>query len=261
MSLVNVLVSLMLTSRIPCRVVLKFTLLRITRRPLMSPPIPERDIDPENLPPPSAHSSPTLAPSSLGSSPPGTPEHLQNNHEPLPPHPLLTAPPPTNRTSMVEDFLLSKALTTSSVKNPTSLVKPLLAPREWIAEGIYILRPLIYGQIPRFIVLLRLTDVLPVLLLSSNRERKSGRPLMVSLALELLSRNLRRTPSNSSALERQEYARRDRDLFWYLFRGSIWESWTRYDVSLYLRDFVILKFAFVAPSWNPLPTPVRSGRY
>jgi len=192
------------------KVVLKFTLLRITHRPLLSPPIPERDIDPENLPPPSTHSSPTLAPSSLGSSPPGTPEHLRNNHEPLPPHPLLTAPPPTNKTSVVEDFLLSKALTTSSVKNPTSLVKPLLGPREWIAEGIYILRPLIY-----------------VLLLSSDRERKSGRPLMVSLALELLSRNLRRTPSNSSALERQEYARRDRDLFWYLFRGSIWESWTR----------------------------------
>jgi peroxin-16 len=79
-----------------------------------------------------------------------------------------------------------------------------------------------------------LTDVCPVLLLSSDRERKSGRPLMVSLALELLSRNLRRTPSNSSALERQEYARRDRDLFWYLFRGSIWESWTRYDISLSL---------------------------
>ena len=55
---------------------------------------------------------------------------------------------------------------------------------------------------------------------------------MISLTLEFLSRNLRRTPSNSSALERQEYARRDRDLFWYLFRGSIWDSWTRYDIFL-----------------------------
>jgi len=192
------------------KVVLKFTLLRITRRPLISPPIPERDIDPESLPPLSTHSSPTLVPSSLGSSPPSTPEHLRNNHEPLPAHSLLTAPPPTNKTSVVEDFLLSKALTTSSVKNPTSLVKPLLSPQEWIAESIYIFRPLIY-----------------VLLLSSDRERKSSRPLMVSLTLELVSRNLRRTPSSSSALERQEYARRDRDLLWYLFRGSIWESWTR----------------------------------
>ena len=136
---------LVLTSYLSHRVVLKFTLLRITRRPLMSPPIPERDIDPESLPPPSTRSSPTLVSSSLGSSPPGTPEHLRNNHEPLPPHPLLSAPPPTNKTSVVEDFLLSRALTTSSVKNPTMLVKPLLSPQEWIAESVHILRPLIYG--------------------------------------------------------------------------------------------------------------------
>jgi peroxin-16 len=135
----------MRTSYLSHRVVLQFTLLRITRRPLMSPPIPERDIDPESLPPPSTRSSPTLVPSSLGSSPPGTPDHLRNNREPLPPHPLLESPSPTNKTSVVEDFLLSKILTTSSVKNPTSLVKPLLAPHEWIAESIYILRPFIYG--------------------------------------------------------------------------------------------------------------------
>lgn len=65
---------------------------------------------------------------------------------------------------------------------------------------------------------------------------------MVSLTLELLSRNLRRTPSNSSALERQEYARRDRDLLWYLLRGSIWESWTRYGVLPYLHDSLMLNF-------------------
>ena len=100
-----------------------------------------------------------------------------------------------------------------------------------------------------------------MLLLSSDRERKSGRPLLVSLALELLSRNLRRTPSNSSALERQEYARRDRDLFWYLFRGSIWEGWTRYDVPHRHCVFVVLKFTFIAPSWNLLPKPVSAGQY
>ena len=222
------IVVLIFTSHLLHRVVLKFTLLRITRRPLISPPIPERDIDPESLPPPSNRSSPTLVPSSLGSSPPCTPEHLRNNHEPLPAHPLLTAPPPTNQTSVVEDFLLSKALTISSVKNPTSLVKPLLSPQEWIAESINIFRPLIYGQIASPHLLVLVANRPPVLLLSSDRERKSSRPLMVSLTLELVSRNLRRTPSSSSALERQEYARRDRDLLWYLFRGSIWESWTRY---------------------------------
>ncbi|KAI0068235.1 peroxisome membrane protein [Artomyces pyxidatus] len=190
------------------KAILKFTLLRITGRPLLSPPIPERDIDPATLPPPSTTSSPTLAPSSLAPSPPTTPDHLRNNHTPLPPHPLLTSPPATKQTSPIEDFLLSKALTTSSVKSPTSLIKPLATPKEWLSESIHILRPLIY-----------------VSLLSS--ERHSNRPLVVSLALELLSRNLRRIPTNSSSLERSEYARRDRDLLWYLVRGSIWETWTR----------------------------------
>ncbi|EIM92513.1 peroxisome membrane protein [Stereum hirsutum FP-91666 SS1] len=191
------------------KAMLRFALLRITRRPILSPPIPERDIDPANLPPPSNTSSPTLAPSSPPSSPPLTPEHLRNNHVPLHPHPLLASPlPQTKHTSPVEEYLLSKALTTASVKTPTSLVRPLVSPKEWLSESLYIIRPLIYA-----------------IMLSADR--KSNRPLMVSLAMELLSRNIRRVPSNSSSLERGEYARRDRDLFWYLVRGSIWETWTR----------------------------------
>lgn len=129
------------------RAMLRFALLRITRRPVLSPPIPERDIDPANLPPPSNTSSPTLAPSSPPSSPPLTPEHLRNNHVPLHPHPLLASPlPQTKHTSPVEDYLLSKALTTASVKTPTSLVRPLVSPKEWLSESLYIIRPLIYGK-------------------------------------------------------------------------------------------------------------------
>ena len=66
---------------------------------------------------------------------------------------------------------------------------------------------------------------LVVSLLASDR--KSNRPLMVSLALELVSRNLRRSPSNSSSLERSEYARRDREFLWYLLRGVVWQDFTR----------------------------------
>ncbi|TFY79658.1 hypothetical protein EWM64_g4361 [Hericium alpestre] len=193
------------------KALLRFVLLRITRRPLVAPPLAEQDIDPSLLPASStsATSSPTLVPSTPDSSPPGTPEHLRNNRVQLPSHPLLASPPLTRQTSPVEDFLLSKALMTSSVKTPTSLVKPLASPKDWVAESLYILRPLIY------------------VILISKSGRKSNRPLMVSLALELISRNIRRTPSNSSALERAEYARRDRDLLWYLLRGSIWETWTK----------------------------------
>lgn len=114
---------------------------------MVDPPVPERDFDIGSLPPPSNSSSPTLAPSSPSSSPPQTPDHLKNNHVPLPPHHLLVPPPPpTTAASPVDDFLLPKALSTSSVKAPFALVKPLSSPRDWLVESLYILRPLIYGK-------------------------------------------------------------------------------------------------------------------
>ncbi|CCL99040.1 uncharacterized protein FIBRA_01049 [Fibroporia radiculosa] len=187
---------------------LRLFLLRATKRPLLSPPIPEREIDPSSLPPESDTSSPTLAPSSPPSSLPSTPEHLKNNHVPLPIHPLFTPPPPTQSPLAVEDYLLPKALTTMSVKTPTMILHPLSSSKEWLAEVIYILRPLIYA-------------------IMLSRDRKSNRPLMTALALEFISRNFRRVPPRSASLERSEYALRDRDILWYLLRGSIWQSWTR----------------------------------
>ena len=58
-------------------------------------------------------------------------------------------------------------------------------------------------------------------------DRRSNRPLVTVLAMELLSRSLRRSPPPSATLERAEYARRDRDMLWYLLRGSIWQQYTR----------------------------------
>ncbi|KAK0233128.1 peroxisomal membrane protein PEX16 [Armillaria fumosa] len=192
------------------KAVLRLFLLKITRKPLMSPPIPERDFDPTALPPSSASnaSSPTLAPSSPSSSPPVTPDHLKNNHTPMSPHPLLVSPPPSRSESTVEDYLLPKALTSSSVKPSLSLVRTLSAPQEWLSEIVYILRPLVYAT-------LLFTD------------RRSNRALMTALAMELASRSLRRNPSTSAQLERSEYGRRDKDMIWYLLRGSIWETYTR----------------------------------
>jgi len=129
------------------RMILRFTLLKITTRPLVSPPIPERDIDPGSLPTASAHTSPTLAPTSPPSSPPLTPNHLKNNHMPLHPSALMhTPPPPARSDTSVEDYLLPKALTTSSVKPSLLLMKPLSSPLEWLSEFIYIIRPWIYGK-------------------------------------------------------------------------------------------------------------------
>lgn len=191
------------------KVALRLALLRITRRPLVSPPIPERDLDPASLPPSSIHSSPTLAPTTPLASPPATPDHFKNNYMPLEPSSLMLTPPPPGRSdTSVEDYLLPKALTTSSVRPSLQLVKPLTSVQDWIAEGIYILRPLIY-----------------VTMLSAKKHK--DRALVTAFAFDLLSRNLRRAPSASASVERDEYARRDRDLAWYLLRGSVWELYTR----------------------------------
>ncbi|KII93730.1 hypothetical protein PLICRDRAFT_152744 [Plicaturopsis crispa FD-325 SS-3] len=216
---------------------LRFFMLRITRRPLLSPPIPERDFDPAAIPSHSNASSPTLAPSSPASSPPVTPDHLKNNRTPLPPHPLLTPPPPTRSDTSVEDYLLPKALTTASVRPSLSLVRALSSPQDWLSEGIYILRPLVYA-----------------VLLTSDRQ--SNRPLVTALALELVSRNFRRSAPPSAALERAEYARRDRDILWYLLRGSIWQSYTRPKLEAFAdstaRTPLLGLFSALLRDWVPL---------
>ncbi|EPQ60675.1 peroxisome membrane protein [Gloeophyllum trabeum ATCC 11539] len=219
------------------KAVLRLVLLRITRRPLVTPPIPEREFDPSTLPP-SNTSSPTLAPSSpRSSSPISTPDHLKNNHTALPPHTLLTTPPPLSMPSPVEDYLLPKALTISAVKTPTALMKTLSSPKDWLAEVIYAIRPLIYA----------------VLL---SRDPHSNQPFMTSIMIEILSRNLRRTPSPSSELERAEYARRDRHILWYLLRGSIWREFTRPKLETFVdktANIPLLNlFGSVVQAWIPL---------
>jgi peroxin-16 len=52
--------------------------------------------------------------------------------------------------------------------------------------------------------------------------------MTIVLVMEVLARILRRNPPPSSELERAEYARRDRDLLWYLLRGSVWTDFSRY---------------------------------
>jgi len=124
------------------RASLRLLLLKVTRRPLVSSPIPEREFDPTMLASTSNASSPTLAPSTPPLSTSSTPDHLRNNLVPLPPHPLLKS---AQADISAEDYLLPKALTTSSVKPSVLLIRPFSSLRDWSAEIIYILRPLIYG--------------------------------------------------------------------------------------------------------------------
>lgn len=207
---------------------LRLTILRVTRRPLLFPPIPERDIDPTALGEAAAAAAATASSTSVKhASPdtaPRTPDHIRNNRMVFPPTPpsepsplLLSPAQGTSAPLEVDQYLLSRALTPAAVKPPTTLLKPLASPKDWLSEVIYVIRPLVY--------------VVAVARMKARNE-PSSRPLVISIALDLVSRYLRRTPSAAvTTIERSEYARRDRDMLWYLLRGTIWEEYTRPKIS------------------------------
>jgi len=64
---------------------------------------------------------------------------------------------------------------------------------------------------------------------------------MTALAMELISHNLRRAPSQSSVLERSEYARRDKDMLWYLLRGSVWQNYTRSVSTSWMPEILLIQ--------------------
>jgi peroxin-16 len=189
------------------KAVLRLLIIKTTKRPLLSPTVPEREVDPATFQPPPTSTSDPLPVTA-------TPDHIKNNRIQTPPsklNPLLN-PDHTGSTPPIEGYLLSKALTPTAVKPPSAIISPLISPKDWIAEVLYILRPLIY-----------------VIALSRTMKSRlpSSQPLMISIAIDVFTRYIRRTPPPAETLERLEYARRDRDLFWYFLRGAIWDGFTR----------------------------------
>jgi peroxin-16 len=168
------------------------------------------------------------------------PPHLSNNHVPFDPtgkpHPLLSSLSSAPLThTVIEDYLLPKALTPALVRPPTTILHPIGGLAQWTSEVIYILRPLIYVLMLRPSVSNKnlIGGQLSTSVNSNNPAVVNflRSPLAISMILSIVSRHLRRqppaSPSSFNSLERQEYARRDREMLWYLFRGELWSGWTR----------------------------------
>ncbi|ELU41862.1 peroxisomal membrane protein PEX16 [Rhizoctonia solani AG-1 IA] len=119
---------------------LRLFLLKLTRRPVLLPPIPEREIDPAAM-----SLDPLTEPVNESSTPPRTPDHIKNNRHALP-SPLLTPPKGGAKPMAIEDYLMSKALSTDDLRAPTRLMDILISPRDWLAELLFIARPLVYGK-------------------------------------------------------------------------------------------------------------------
>lgn len=193
----------------------RLLLLRLTNsRPLLSPPLPQREVDPavlqESLNIPETMDDIEQA-SSLSS------EKPEDAHWTMPRTGLSlpSLPEPSN----VSSYLLSKVLTVDDVKPPKALLHRVSGKGE-LAEWIYILRPVIFA-------------------LAMQRWRlnkRDWRPWLIGFSLEYAARQLAKQDFQQrlvgglrglTNLEREELKRRGVAMGWWIMRGAFYDSFTR----------------------------------
>jgi peroxin-16 len=145
-----------------------------------------------------------------------------------------------------KEYLMNRVLTIEDVKRPQDLVAKAKGVKK-LAEIIYILRPLIYGAFfPSLFPFHHCPDsrLLTAVLALRRYGRRHTLPYLLSLSLEYLAFSLRQSSSaklasdkasgpmlpqpSPSELEKQETGKRGKQFWWYLMRGPVWESWTKY---------------------------------
>ncbi|SLM34306.1 Peroxisome membrane protein, Pex16 [Lasallia pustulata] len=192
----------------------RLLLMRLTNsRPLVSPPLPEREVDPRTLEEETDKSQwdgmATLPQSessdgSLAWTMPRTGLSL----------------PSLPDTSEISEFLLKKVLTADDIKPPKQLLHRMSTAQGQLVEVMWILRPVIYA-------------------LAMQRwkgNKKSWRPWLVGVSLELGVRQLAKRDLGErvagglrglTGLEREELKRRGWGMGWWLMRGAFYETLTK----------------------------------
>ncbi|KAI9803531.1 MAG: hypothetical protein M1825_001874 [Sarcosagium campestre] len=215
----------------------RLLLLRVTRsRPLLTPPLPERDVDPATLEEPSSidqelidEDHPTQESIAAASTAPTTVFGWQM------PRTGLTLPSLPN-TPDIAAYLRSKVLTADDIKPPPALLHRVVGAGQ-IAELLHILRPVIYA-----LAMQRLAASTSA---SSSDGRRDGggasrmrnwRPWLLGLAIEYGARQLARHELESkraggaaglTGLEREEVRRRGWGVGWWVMRGAFYDNVTK----------------------------------
>lgn len=198
------------------KAVCRLILMRLTNsRPLLSPPLPEREITEE---PPASDEETILSPPSERS------ERSEAGSEKWTmPRTSLTLPPLPSSDD-ISSYLLSKVLTADDIKPPKALLHRVSGLGE-AAEILYIVRPVIYAAAMAY---------------WCQREDGKGksdwRPWLIGLSIEYGARQLAkhdletRRPGGArglTQLERDELKKRGWALGWWAMRGAFYENVTR----------------------------------
>ncbi|KAF3041550.1 Peroxisomal membrane protein pex16 [Didymella heteroderae] len=192
------------------KAVCRLLLLRLTNsRPLLSPPLPQREIDPSSLEDSSA--------SADGMDTPPSERSVEAENWTMPRTGL--SMPSLPDSSDISSYLLSKVLTADDIKPPKALLHRVSGKGE-LAEALYILRPVAYALAMQHF----------------SGDRKSWRPWLIGVSIEYGARQLAKKDFQQrlagglrglTGLEREELKKRAWALGWWTMRGAFYENITK----------------------------------
>lgn len=196
------------------KAVCRLIMMRLTNsRPLLNPPLPEREVVEEKP----AHEEEEL------STPPSEPSEPGSEQWTMP-RTSLTLPPLPDSND-ISSYLLSKVLTADDIKPPKQLVHRTSGFGE-IAEVMFILRPVIYA-----------TAMAYWCQREDSRGKADWRPWLLGLSIEYGARSLAKRDLDNrrpggvarglTQLEREEIKKRGWSLAWWTMRGAFYENITR----------------------------------
>lgn len=202
-----------------CRLIL----MRLTNsRPLLSPPLPEREVvDEEQIVQERAQEEEHL------DSPPSERSEAGSETWTMPRTSLTLPPLPSS--DDISSYLLSKVLTADDIKPPKSLVHRTSGLGE-LAEVLYIIRPVIYATAMAYWTSPNLDGS------TRGRGKADWRPWLLGLSIEYGARQLAkreletRRPGGArglTMLEKEELKKRGWALGWWGMRGAFYENVTR----------------------------------
>lgn len=191
------------------KAICRLLLLRITGGRMVVPPLPEREPVPEPEAEEEEEEEEEQLPDELGFLPPAAKKE-KTWQMPRTGLSLPSLPSP----SEISTFLMQKVLTADDIKPPSSLLPTLKAKPAQIAEVLHILRPVIYA-----------------VAMSRVKDKKSWKPWLTGIAVELAARQIRsergRFGERESQMEKDEWSRRGWAMGWWTLRGAFYENVTK----------------------------------
>lgn len=109
----------------------------------------------------------------------------------------------------ISNYLLTRVLTADDIKPATKLLYTLYGSAH-TAEVLHILSPLIYA----------------IALSRSSNKRNGWTPWLIGLSVQVAARQLaqRTRTRNAPALEKEEWSRRGKQMWWWMMRGAAYEN-------------------------------------